>query len=406
MHSRFFTKNILVLSLLLGLSLASASAVASPQQASPDASVGASPDYTIITAEGLEQPVERLEENLKWVLPEATGRKIDLEEPEAQKIIKELDIKALPFVYFKEGFEGEKGFFDLAKRGMIGRKGKFFILTDEAARAFGSLLLDAEKDPGHLEVYTMSLCPYGQQALKQLIGRVRNEGLKISLKVRYITKFRKYGIDSLHGDDEIDENIKQLIIQKYYPDKFFDYLLARQGSTFEKAAKKSSLDEKSVSDKQAEGRKLLEDDAERAKTLGIASSPTFLFEGRYIYFGLENIPLAKAGGSKDTAKVGSAKNVEVVLFYNPTCRECRKVKNELLPEMNRKYGSSITISYYDTSQPEAYKKMIEFELKHGVLQKGKIPQVYLYPGDHALIGETAIEQDLDGLVKKIIQGGK
>jgi hypothetical protein len=398
MHSRFFTKNILVFSLLLGLSLASATAVAAPQQAIPD--------YTIIMAEGLERPLERLEENLKWVLPEATGRRIYLKEPEAQKIIKELDIKALPFVYFKEGFEDEKGFFDLAKRGMIDRKGKFFILTDEAAKVFGAFRLDAEKTPGRLEVYTMSLCPYGQQALKQLIGRIRNEGLKIDLKARYITKFRKYGIDSLHGDDEIDEDIRQLIVQKYHPDKFFDYLLARQSETFEKAAQRSSLDVKFISDKQEEGRRLLEEDAGKVKALGISASPTFLFEGRYIYFGLDDIPFAKAGGIKETGNIGAAKNIEIVLFYNPSCRECRKVKNELLPEMNRKYGSSITISYYDTSQPESYKKMIEFELKHGVLQKGKIPQIYLYPGGHALIGEPAIESDLENSIKKILEGGK
>ncbi|MCX5726929.1 MAG: hypothetical protein NT030_07160, partial [Candidatus Saganbacteria bacterium] len=247
---------------------------------------------------------------------------------------------------------------------------------------------------------------YGQQALKQLIGRIRNEGLKIDLKVRYITKFRKYGIDSLHGDDEIDEDIRQLIIQKYHPDKFSDYLLARQGSTFEKAAQISSIDLNSFTDKQGEGRKLLEEDAERAKTLGISASPTFLFEGRYIFFSLDDIPLAKAQGYKGEGNIGSGKKVEVILMYNPACMECRKAKNEVLPEMDRKYGSSINITYYDTTQQDSYKKMIELELVNGVQQKGTIPQVYLYPGGHALIGEAAIERDLEGLIKKMIQGGK
>jgi len=398
MRNYFSIKNILLLSLLLGLSFAAPSATAYSDQSKPD--------YTVIMAEGLEKPVEKLEENIRYVWPQAAGRKVDQKEPEAQKTIKELDIKTLPFVYFREGFESEKEFFLLAKRGILDKKGKFYVITDEAARSFGALQLDAESVPGRLEVFCMSLCPYGQQALKQIIGRIRNEGLKIDLKVRYITNFRKYGIDSLHGDDEIDEDIRQLIIQKYHPDKFFDYLLARQSATFEKAAQSSSLDVKAISDKKEEGRRLLEEDAGKAKALGISASPTFLFEGRYLYVGLDDIPLAQAQDNKGEASVGSGKKVEVILVYNPACMECRKVKNELMPEINTKYSSSINITYYDTSQQDSYNKMIELELTNGVQEKGKIPQVYLYPGGHVLIGEPAIKSDLEAMIKKIIQDGK
>lgn len=396
MHNGFSIKYIIVLGLLLGLSFAPASAtMAAPEQTEPD--------YTIIAAEGLGKAVGMIEGNLKLAWPESEGRRMDFKEPEAQKIIQSMDIKTLPFVYFKEGSEGQKGFALLAKKGIIEGKGKLYFLTDEAATAFGSMRLDAERIPERLEVFTESLSPSGQQALKSLIDRIRSEGLKIDLKIRYITKFRKYGIDSKYGDDEIDEDINQLIIQKYYPDKFFSYILARPGSTFKKAAQKLSLDERLISGKKDEGRRLLEEDARRAETFGVSTAPTFIFEGRSIYLSPDDLPFAKAEGPE--AKPGTSQGADILFFFDTACRDCREINNRLLPEIKEKYGYSVNIFYYDTGDPESYNKMIELELKHGVLKKGKTPQIYIYPGGHALIGKAAIEQDIDGLLEKTIEGG-
>ena len=398
-------KKVLILILFFGVILAFTPAMAAPSRTNTD--------YTIITAEGLEKAVERLEENIRRFLPEATGRRVGLKEPEAQKIIRENDVELLPFVYFKEGFEKGKEFFLLAKQGVIDRKGNVYTLNSDAIRPFGALLLKADRIPERLEVYTMSFCPYGQQALKYLIDRIQGEKLKIGLKVRYITKFRKYGIDSLHGDDEIEENIRQLVIQKYYPDKFFKYLLARPGSSFKEAAQVSGLDERAISDKQEEGRRLLEEDAKSAEKLGITASPTFLYEGRYIYYIQDEIPLAKAEGpaaditaTREAAKDKSSQLVDLFFFYKPSCSECRKIKDKTLPELKNKYGHAVNITYFDTSDKGSYQKMIQLELKHGVIKKGTIPQVYIYPAGYALIGKFDIEQNLDGLLKTAVRGGK
>jgi glutaredoxin len=398
-------KKVLILILFFGSILTFTPAMA--------ATTRTSTDYTVITAEGLEKSVERLEDNIRRFLPESTGRRIGLKDPEAQKIIRENDIELLPFVYFKEGFEKEKEFFLLAKQGIIDRKGNIYTLNSDAIRPFGALLLKSDRIPERLDVYTMSFCPYGQQALKYLIDRIQGEKLKIDLKVRYITKFRKYGIDSLHGDDEIEEDIRQLLVQKYYPDKFFKYLLTRPGSSFKETAKELSLDEKSISDKQEEGRRLLEEDAKSAEKLGITASPTFLYEGRYIFYSQDEIPLAKAEGpaagitaTREATKNKSSQLVDLFFFYKPSCSECRKIKDKMLPELKNKYGHAVNISYYDISEKGSYQKMIQLELKHGVIKKGTIPQVYIYPAGYALIGKFDIEQNLDGLLKTAVRGGK
>jgi hypothetical protein len=78
-----------------------------------------------------------------------------------------------------------------------------------------------------VELFVMSFCPYGmeaEKAFKPVYDLLKD---KIDFKIRFITSPSGDTIDkvsSLHGNLEAQEDARQICIEKYYPDKLWDYL--------------------------------------------------------------------------------------------------------------------------------------------------------------------------------------
>ncbi len=69
-----------------------------------------------------------------------------------------------------------------------------------------------------VELYVFTYCPYGTQMEKAMIPVVKLLGDKIDFKIRQI--------GAMHGEYEEIEAKRQLCVEKYYPAKFLDYVLA------------------------------------------------------------------------------------------------------------------------------------------------------------------------------------
>ncbi len=69
-----------------------------------------------------------------------------------------------------------------------------------------------------VELYVFTYCPYGTQSEKGIIPAVKLLGNKIDFKIRQI--------GAMHGEYEKIEAQRQLCIEKQYPTKFLDYVLA------------------------------------------------------------------------------------------------------------------------------------------------------------------------------------
>jgi len=67
------------------------------------------------------------------------------------------------------------------------------------------------------EIYVMSMCPYGTQALKGILPVAELLGDKIDLQVKFVSY-------AMHGKEEMNENTQQYCIQKEEPNKFYSYL--------------------------------------------------------------------------------------------------------------------------------------------------------------------------------------
>jgi hypothetical protein len=116
-------------------------------------------------------------------------------------------------------------------RGMAGR----FVIAEGYVKAPWSFELTRllEKRTNTLELFVMSHCPFGQRAETSLLNFLdrTNIATKPKLEVRYLFyKQRKDGKEvwtSLHGEDEIVENLVQMAIRDRFAPLFGFYLCAR-----------------------------------------------------------------------------------------------------------------------------------------------------------------------------------
>ncbi|MCX8190641.1 MAG: hypothetical protein N3D78_00395 [Candidatus Aenigmarchaeota archaeon] len=75
-----------------------------------------------------------------------------------------------------------------------------------------------KKDRPEFKLFIMSYCPYGIQAVKALLPVMKLLGNKADISVHFVNYI-------MHGEIEVEENLRQYCIQKYQKDKFYDYMM-------------------------------------------------------------------------------------------------------------------------------------------------------------------------------------
>ena len=164
-----------------------------------------------------------------------------------------------------------------------------------------------------LEVFVMSHCPYGVMAensvLSALNGKLLPEGLK--LEIHYIGDAKKddkgvYEFSSMHGPEEWEEDLRQIVIMKKYPAKFNAYLMERNkditSPDWQKAAAAVGVDTAAVTAGFEDAKPMLADDFAASGALGISTSPSFVVGGREFMVGVGE--LAKTPGYEKLPEPG------------------------------------------------------------------------------------------------------
>ena len=147
-----------------------------------------------------------------------------------------------------------------------------------------------------VELFVMSYCPYGMDAEQELLPFFEKYGDTIDFKLRFIVNQKETSgkndsgeieFTSLHGEPELIENKRQMVIAELYPDKLFDYLLCRADHLEEawvNCAKDVGLDIGRVTaavEAEKITKQLLEE-VQRSKELSVRGSPTLVIDGRII----------------------------------------------------------------------------------------------------------------------------
>lgn len=82
-----------------------------------------------------------------------------------------------------------------------------------------------------LEAYVVSRCPYGLQMQRAIAEAVKTQPqLSSYVTVKYIGSVAGGKITSMHGDEEAQENLRQICIREEQPAKYWDYVSCQMQS--------------------------------------------------------------------------------------------------------------------------------------------------------------------------------
>jgi 2-hydroxychromene-2-carboxylate isomerase len=150
--------------------------------------------------------------------------------------------------------------------------------------------------PKKLDLFVMSQCPFGVQAInamKEVLDALSNQ---IQFEIHFIADEQDNGFKSLHGQAEVDENIRELCVMKNYGKnyKWMEYLLCRNKNIKDAnwqscTGGTTGFDTKKIETCSAgeEGKKLLKEDIKIAQALAVTGSPTWLANNKKKFSGLD-----------------------------------------------------------------------------------------------------------------------
>jgi hypothetical protein len=272
--------------------------------------------------------IKALEPRLKSMLGGLKVKHIDYMSEEGKKLYAELhkeqpDFKYLPTVLLDKGVEKDQEGYAELKRFLrpIGeweevRVGGQFDPTaeicDNGIDDDGNGKVDCDDEacrqamacrpvrPKTLELFVMSHCPYGAKAMIAANDLVQHFGKDISLEVHFIGNGTESSLQSMHGPAEVDDDVRELCARDHYQadHQFMKFLACRskdlRNADWKPCAKEAGLDE-DVMQKcyDGDGKKLLAQDFEVAKGLGIGASPTLIANGRHQFNAIDASTMQK-----------------------------------------------------------------------------------------------------------------
>ncbi|MBI4369231.1 MAG: hypothetical protein HY547_03265 [Elusimicrobia bacterium] len=242
-------------------------------------------------------------ENLKRLPFELKIKEVDASSDEGRAILKEADFSLVPAVFFRALDDSARpALDDFAERGALEKRGAHKDLyLAKSLTSSGVLWQKRESEQKNLDLYIMSQCPYGVAAQRALLEAQKDGKMPSGVKVnyRYIVNKDKDGegqevFRSLHGQGELEENLRQLVIQKYEPQKLTCYLEKRlpsiDSSLWNETLEACGVDvAKFIQLYKEKSAALMEEDYRLTEDLDVRSSPTFVWRGRYSLIGLGSL---------------------------------------------------------------------------------------------------------------------
>ncbi|MFA4819603.1 MAG: thioredoxin domain-containing protein [Candidatus Aenigmatarchaeota archaeon] len=171
------------------------------------------------------------------------------------------------------------------------------LLNETQKTAPATLSIIPKEEKATAELFVMAFCPYGVQAENSMKGVFDAIGSKADIKVRFIASVEGTTADSvqsLHGINEAMEDLRQLCIMKYYPDKYWSYLMninencypnSRDATALDAcwkaAAQNQSIDASKIDtcSKSQESLDMMKLDEAAAQKYDVSGSPTLIING-------------------------------------------------------------------------------------------------------------------------------
>jgi hypothetical protein len=212
---------------------------------------------------------------LRKQFPGLAINNLDYSQSQARKMVKNLGILTLPAFIFTKEVEQETGFDSL--KDDLRLTNNFYVLKAQASGI--AYFLDQEVKPGNFDLFISIF----EKDSKLLLTTLR----EFNPVLHFLTVEKDGGFTAQHGVSEVEEYLRGVCVQKYYPEKFWDYLICRsqniQSSYWEDCL--DGLDTQSVKtcSRGQEGIDLLRKNNRLNEQLKISSGPSYLLDNREIF---------------------------------------------------------------------------------------------------------------------------
>ena len=245
-------------------------------------------EFVIIEAEGYEAGKEepRLTAAIaRFADGEPVVTRLSATQAAADPKLAGLDYSFLPLYLIKKTPAVRTKFERHLQHGYVQETADFIVLANQTRWGVYTRK-PVRKDV--MDLFVMTQCPFGVRAENVVIQAMKNGKLPAdkTLRLHYIVDYDPVrGFNSMHGSSEWEEAVRQLLIAKYYPQKFWKYLEIRnkdyRSSRWDKAMKQAGIDTKKIMKKfDSEGLELLKAEAAYANEFGVSASPSVVWEGR------------------------------------------------------------------------------------------------------------------------------
>jgi len=144
-----------------------------------------------------------------------------------------------------------------------------------------------KSDKPKAELYVMSFCPYGNRAEDTMLPVYNLLKNKVDFNVHYIVSVSGDAVQSLHGQPEVDENIREsCVLTNNGLDKWWAFInyvndnCGSDGSCWKQAAQQAGVSEASISScVSTKGLSLMKEEADASDAAGVSGSPTLIING-------------------------------------------------------------------------------------------------------------------------------
>jgi hypothetical protein len=199
----------------------------------------------------------------------------------AERLIRDAQAKTLPLYLLNKDIEKVGRFKELSVN--LKKQGDYYIIKPEFS-GFG-FFPGRNPERGKVDLFLSLYDPH----TSELIESVR----EFNPTIHFLVHESGGVFEAKNGNPEVEECLRSICVQKYYPDLFFDYMACRSkninSSWWENCLGSAASAPVKTCAQGEEGKKLLSEDVALNKELGIAYGPTYLVDNQEI-FGTEGKP--------------------------------------------------------------------------------------------------------------------
>jgi hypothetical protein len=239
----------------------------------------------IITDDGstlLARAIDGITQSLEEQFSNYELRRINYQSEEARGLIGALNITSLPAVVYDSTFPTSDGYSEL--KYFVREEGDYYVQKNAPVR-----YINREEISESLIVFALAECRFSADfASKQVKSIVLTTPLRPEIHF-IVRQDDEGGLESLHGQSEIDEEMRQVCMMKHYPEEYYRYLFCvsknismlgelRQGCAGD-AGINMAVIEQCVAE---EGKELLLENSKASEGLKIAGTPSGLINNQLI----------------------------------------------------------------------------------------------------------------------------